>query len=167
MYALDSSVRQGFSRAKEDIETLRQENKELRAMIREMQYRLDNQPASPVIPEAQQIAVNGNLKSALKEVLREMNVYQQHQSPASRQEDDSVARFGIDKKTLIKAKILEAVDHAPIALPRLKELMVDQQRYCSKASFYRYFEELKREEKVSLIEVNGRSVVRSAVEVYT
>ena len=156
MYASESSVRESFLRAKQDIEGLRQENRELRAMVFGLMEKLQEQ--KPVVDEPQPIA-GGDLKSALKEALAEMG--------ARAPEADSIGKFGLDKKAVIKAKILETVGHAPVMLPRLKEIMVDQNDYCSKASFYRYFDELKREEKVSLIEMNGRTIVRSnRVEVY-
>ena len=164
MYASDSSVREGFSRAKQDIESLRQENQELRAMILELKGQL-GQPEA-IASEPQSI-VGGDIKAALKEALAEMAAHER-KTPAVLISDDSISRFDLDKKAIIKAKILETVEHAPVMLPRLKEIVVDQNRYCSKASFYRYFDELKRDEKVSIVEMNGRTIVRSnRIQVYT
>lgn len=174
MYASDSSVRDGFSRAKQDIESLRKENQELRAMIEELREGLHGQPEAqePVRPSISSDVTSiptGDIKAVLKEVLAEMAAYQEKRSILqTTASDESLSRFDLDKKAVIKAKIIDAVAHAPMVLSRLKELVVDQNKYCSKASFYRYFEELKDEEKVSIVTTNGRNVVRAnQIEVYS
>lgn len=198
MYALEHSVRESFLRARQDIEALRQENAALKTMVLELKEQLAAEKADiqkeaslkeaslNVSPEPQPVQASGDIKTALKEVLAEFQLYenqlygkkQAKQAPsatvpsenilgAAVASPDSITRFGLDKKAVIKAKILEIIEHAPVVLPRLKEIIVDQQQYCSKASFYRYFEELQREERVSSITVNGRNVVRSGrMEVY-
>ncbi len=174
MYASDSSVREGFSRAKQDIEALRQENQGLRAMIGELRQGLQEQQEKEDIlssssPEATPIPSGSDIKTVLKEVLAEMATYQEKRSILQMAaSDESLSRFDLDKKAVIKAKIIDAVAHAPMVLSRLKELVVDQNKYCSKASFYRYFEELRNEEKVSIVTMNGRNVVRAdRIEVYS
>ncbi len=162
MYAIDSSVREGFSRAKQDIEALRQENHELRAIIMELKERM--QEEQPTIVSEPQPIQGGDIKAAIKEALSEMGAYDRKTVAI---QDDSMSRFGLDKKAVIKAKILETIQHAPVLLPRLKEIVVDQNKYCSKASFYRYMDELKKEEKADLIMVNDRTLVRPKMEVYS
>ncbi|MBT7497650.1 hypothetical protein HN662_04930, partial [Candidatus Woesearchaeota archaeon] len=51
-----------------------------------------------------------------------------------------------NKKGIIKQKILDLLDQG-ISVIEVKDKIVDQQKYCAKASFYRYLEELKREDK--------------------
>ena len=52
MYALDNSVREGFLRAKQDIESLRKENQELRTLILHLQEKITNGlPASKHLGE--------------------------------------------------------------------------------------------------------------------
>lgn len=176
MYALASSVRDGFSRAKQDIEKLRNENQELRAMILEFKEGLRAQEQvgqRTIFSEPQAIQAGGDIKEVLRDVLAEMKAYQEKHAPSlpaaivQYGSNDSLSRFDLDKKAVIKTKILEVIEHAPVMLPRLKEIIVDQNRYCSKASFYRYFEELKDKEQVSLVSMNSRNIVRSnRVEVY-
>ncbi len=173
MYASDSSVRDGFSRAKQDIEALRKENQDLRVMIEELRQGLHRQPEwqEPVQPSISSEVTSipaGDIRTVLKEVLVEMATYQEKRSILQMAvSDESLSRFDLDKKAVIKVKIIEAVAHAPMVLSRLKELVVDQNKYCSKASFYRYFEELRNEEKVSIVTTNGRNVVRAnQIEVY-
>ena len=41
----------------------------------------------------------------------------------------------------------------------VKGIIVNQMKYCSKASFYRYAEELRKENKIEYIQVNEKTVV--------
>lgn len=60
-----------------------------------------------------------------------------------------------NKKRMIKNKILETIKFRPnLAVPDLKEIIVDIQKYCSKASFYRYMEELKNQDYILINEEN-------------
>ncbi len=57
-----------------------------------------------------------------------------------------------NKKGIIKQKIIEQLEINQ-SIPEIKEIIVDQQKYCSKASFYRYIEELKRNGKINKMEI--------------
>lgn len=59
-----------------------------------------------------------------------------------------------NKKRLIKNKILEAIKNKPLAIPEVKEIIVDRHAYCSKASFYRYLEELKQHDFIHITNQN-------------
>lgn len=48
-----------------------------------------------------------------------------------------------NKKEIIKQKMLEIISNKKVSVPELKEEIVDYNRYCSKASFYRYYNDLK------------------------
>ena len=52
-------------------------------------------------------------------------------------------KFRQNKKQIIKQKIIETVKTKPLPLADLKYLIVNQLEYCSKASFYRYIEDMK------------------------
>ncbi len=58
-------------------------------------------------------------------------------------EREVMKKFNRSKKYIIKHKILEVVKTRQVTIPELKEIIVDQEEYCSKASFYRYLEEMK------------------------
>ena len=59
-------------------------------------------------------------------------------------------KFRRHKKEMIKHKIIETVRVKRMALPELKEFVVDQMDYCSKATFYRYYDELRKEGSITL-----------------
>ena len=151
------AIKESFARAKRDIsvnsdriEELEKENMELKGIIYSMNQKIEDNE-----PEAETISVkDGNIKTAIREALAEMDV-------VSEKAKDDIARFNLTKKDIIKAKIMEVVETQNVMLPKLKEIIVDNNKFCSKASFYRYFEELKAEDKVAIIQINNKSIVRS------
>ena len=52
-------------------------------------------------------------------------------------------KFRRNKKSIIKQKIIDTVKINSMSLADLKYYIVDQLNFCSKASFYRYIEEMK------------------------
>lgn len=67
-----------------------------------------------------------------------------------------MSKFKRNKKLLIKNKILEVIKSKELSIPELKEIVVDQFNYCSKASFYRYVEELKHHDFIHI----GNNIVK-------
>ena len=64
-----------------------------------------------------------------------------------------------NKKLIIKNKILELANEKRLSLPEIKDILVDQDQLCSKATFYRYIERLKKRELISEIDINERKVI--------
>jgi len=62
-----------------------------------------------------------------------------------------IHKFRRHKKEIIKNKIMETVRLKRVMLPELKEIIVDQMVYCSKATFYRYYDELRKEGTISIL----------------
>lgn len=58
------------------------------------------------------------------------------------------------KKEVIKQEIVLRLDSTNMPLKELKKEFVDIRKYCSKASFYRYVQELKKELKIEKISIN-------------
>ena len=66
-----------------------------------------------------------------------------------------MSTFKRNKKRIIKNKIIEEIRiHSHLTIPEIKEVIVDQHNYCSKATFYRYIEELKRHDFIHITEHN-------------
>ena len=68
-------------------------------------------------------------------------------------------QFDKKRKDIIKHKILELSSQSQMTLPELKEIIVDQSGYCSKASFYRYIERMKLRSQIDFVELNGISII--------
>ena len=62
--------------------------------------------------------------------------------PQDRLKVEVMTKFNRNKKNIIKKKIMDLMDRLEVA--EIKDVIVDQQRYCSKATFYRYVEEIKK-----------------------
>lgn len=60
------------------------------------------------------------------------------------------------KKQVIKNKIVEQIKQQRYTTNQLKLHIVDDRNYCSKASFYRYIQELKDEKRIHTISINKK-----------
>lgn len=74
-----------------------------------------------------------------------------------------ITKFKRNKKLILKNKILEVIKSNLLSIPELKDVIVDQYRYCSKASFYRYIEELKQHDFIHIS--NNTIKIKPLVEV--
>ena len=83
------------------------------------------------------VLFQNNQKEIIKQALEEFTNKKQN---SLKSEFDR--KFRKNKKQIIKQKILESAKTTPI-LADLKYYIVNQLEYCSKASFYRYIEEMK------------------------
>jgi hypothetical protein len=77
-------------------------------------------------------------KDIIKQALTEFT-QETEKSPLKSEFD---RKFNRNKKQIIKQKILETAKTTP-KVADLKYYIVNQLKYCSKASFYRYIEEMK------------------------
>ena len=82
----------------------------------------------------------------LREQVRSLSVLPARTIEKPSLEQEVAKKLNRNKKEVIKHKMSELLDQG-ISVIEVKDRIVDQQRYCAKASFYRYLEELKRENK--------------------
>lgn len=73
----------------------------------------------------------------LKEELRALKT----QKPQGLQKE-VMRKFKRKQKDIIKGKIIEIAQGRDLRIAELKEMIVDDHEYCSKATFYRYIQEL-------------------------
>ena len=79
-----------------------------------------------------------NQKDIIKEALEEFT-----NQKNSGLKSEVMRKFNKNKKNLVKQKILDIIKTKQIPLADLKFYIVDQLNYCSKASFYRYIDDMK------------------------
>ncbi|MFH1399215.1 MAG: hypothetical protein ABIG95_03825 [Candidatus Woesearchaeota archaeon] len=70
-----------------------------------------------------------------------------------------VRQYRRNRKGLIKQRILGLIKEKEYSLPELKDLVVDEKHYCSKASFYRYIGELRKDGRISVAGVEGNESI--------
>jgi len=90
------------------------------------------------------------IKQALKEFIKERE--------EDRLKQEIMRKYRKNRKNIIKQKILETIKLKPMLLEDLKYYIVDQLKYCSKASFYRYIKEMK-----DLIEIKNKVVYPAGI----
>jgi len=106
----------------------------------------------------EQIISKEDIKLLIKESLQEyLKVQDKKLEPkkGSRLQLQMLKKLGKNKKVIIKQKIMDTISSRNISLPELKEIIVDDSNYCSKATFYRYIEELRKRGILDIIEVNN------------
>ncbi|MGB9748426.1 MAG: hypothetical protein ACP5OZ_00220 [Candidatus Woesearchaeota archaeon] len=100
-------------------------------------------------------------KELVKEAVREaMNEFKKENSGLK---NEILRNFRKKRKNIIKKKILEVIKENGIELPDLKYFIVDQLSYCSKASFYRYLEELKKQGLIMITNINNKNIVLKSI----
>ncbi len=80
------------------------------------------------------------------------NSIKQREEASSRVETRQEIQIFMSKKDQIKHYIQQLLRERQRSTIGLKTQLVDQERLCSKASFYRYMEELRTERKIQIIE---------------
>lgn len=153
----EKAIRDAFRNAKADILTNTQHLEDMQRQIIALQnqvYSLQEKlgqamqaPASGQLPPS-----SSDLKAMLRDILKDMDV-----QSASRKITPSL---DLNKKSAVKDKILDALQQSSLALPRLKDRIVDEFGYCSKASFYRYMDELRQEGKILIDETLHGAIVK-------
>jgi hypothetical protein len=112
---IKEALKESFDRIREDIISLKDENRELKERISQLENKKPDK---------------------LKE--------------------DFLRTFERKKKDLIKNKILELAGQN-MTVPEIKDIVVDRENYCSKATFYRYIDRLK--DRLGFIEVNEKKII--------
>jgi len=99
------------------------------------------------------LEINQQLADQVSELNKGLN------AKSSGPKSELARQFKKNQKSLIQQRILSLIERAEYSLPDLKMIIVDQKRYCSKATFYRYVSELEKSKLVSMAEVNGENIV--------
>lgn len=69
-----------------------------------------------------------------------------------------------NKKESIKERIIKEISQKRLSTYQVKEIIVNEQQLCSKATFYRYVKELKKEKNVDVLGVNNKEFLYARIE---
>lgn len=86
---------------------------------------------------------------------------QQRQKSIDILEKEAVKEVNLNRREIIKKKIEEELKQRELGAKELKILFVDELEYCSKATFYRYLESLRKEQRIDSIKINGKEYLCS------
>ncbi|MBW2998816.1 hypothetical protein KY321_04720 [Candidatus Woesearchaeota archaeon] len=134
---LKSVLKDSFSKIKKDMDDLSSEVKMLRQ---------ENNSLKEIM----------NTQTLNNEKLNERIMKLETDANKDTLKEEFMSKINKNKKKIIKQKILEYVKLKNLPIPEIKEIIVDQQRYCSKATFYRYIEDLKKSNEINNISINEK-----------
>ncbi len=115
-----NAIAEAFSKIKEDILRL---NNEIYELKKEQKKNSGKQEIDPEL-----------IKQIVKETLK--NLPQRKESPL-------VRKINKKRKSLLTSRILSLAEKKNMTLPEIKDIIVDSENLCSKATFYRYMDKLK------------------------
>ena len=130
IHQLKQELRNSFSNIKEDITSNSYKIQKLVNQNKELKKTIDE--LKKIIKEL----TNNQTKDLLKE--------------------DMLTKIKRNRKEIVKAKILELVQTERYSIPEIKDIVVDRDNYCSKATFYRYISELKN--RIEEIKIGDKQI---------
>jgi hypothetical protein len=73
--------------------------------------------------------------------------------------DNLVKKINKNRKSLLKNRIQMLAEQKKLSVSEIKDILVDHEGLCSKATFYRYIEKMKEKGLIDLITINDSEVV--------
>lgn len=145
---LKNSLRESFAKVKKDIATHDSEIKEIKDLLSELNNKLDL-----LIKNDKEKACLSNFPHETRGSQKVVSVRHQRDNNL---EMEFLRKLKRNKKNVIKSKILEYIQTEKMNRSQLKSLIVDQLKYCSKASLYRYLKEMIYEGQINLVTSNEK-----------
>ena len=141
---LRQSLKESFTRVKKDISTHDSEIKEIKQLITTLNEKIDEL--------IKNVIDKRSLSNFPQETKGSQKIVSVRQNRDSNLEAEFLKKFKKNKKNIIKSKILSLIKDNKLDRSQLKSLLVDQLNYCSKASFYRYLQEMLYEGQISKVD---------------
>ena len=141
---MDELIKESFRRVREDFE---KRDNELALIKTEL-----NALKQQLIPKL--LETNQRILERLEEL--------ESRLPVKRDvlKEQLLQRYTRKRREIVMDKILEVVAYRELTLPELKTIIVDENSYCSRSSFYRYVDFLRRIKRIEVVEVNGVELVK-------
>ncbi len=73
--------------------------------------------------------------------------------------DRMIKKINRSKKAIIRSRVLELASFSNLSVAEMKEIVVDNEHMCSKATFYRYIDRLKARNMISEMQIQERMVI--------
>lgn len=174
-----AQVKKSFSVCKNDIESLKVENGELRSKLSDQTNQIEDLKTKlKGLMYAIEILKGSDLSGVVSgkdfkddvvsSNLRENQSFVQTNDDlglqgSSRREDpyEELLKFKarINKKDMLKNKLIAMINEHGSLLSEVKFLFVKQQNYCSNATFYNYLKELELEKKIVIRRERNRNYI--------
>jgi hypothetical protein len=73
--------------------------------------------------------------------------------------DNLVKKINKNRKSILKNRIQMLAEQKKLSVSEIKDVLVDHEGLCSKATFYRYIEKMKDKGLIDLVKINDSEVV--------
>ncbi len=147
-----SLLMESFSRIKEDImslkselDMLRKENKKILEENLEFKKKLSTSTEKNIVQE--------DISKIITEAVKKM------QLPKKENTNSFFKKINKKRKSFITNRIQLLGEQKNLSLSDVKDIVVDQEGLCSKATFYRYIEKLKNRQIIDFIKINEDEVM--------
>jgi hypothetical protein len=149
-----AAVQAAFHKIKEDMErmahelqSLKLEHQNLKQENLSLKGMLTNRPDEQPVSESDNIA--RIVRETLKNIQPQKHTVQHH----------LIKKINKGKKSLILSRILSLAEKKNMSSAEIKDIVVDHELLCSKATFYRYIEKMKQRSMIDLLRINEMEVV--------
>ena len=141
---------ESFSKIKEDILRL---NQELYSLKQEHKLTLEENLNLKKTVSAK-IMDDDDIARIVQETMKQM------QRKTKNSFSESMAqKLNKKRKNILKNRIEILAEQKNLSLPEIKEILVDQEGLCSKATFYRYIEKMKKKGMIDFMKIDDIEVV--------
>ncbi len=145
-----NALLESFLRIKEDIAKL---NSELYAL------KLEHKKMLQENIELKKKQGNTHLdKEAIREIVSE-TLKKIHPLPKNKINDHLLKKLNKKRKSIIKNRIHLLAEQKNMSLSEIKEILVDEEGLCSKATFYRYIDRMKSKGMIEFAKINDEEII--------
>ena len=143
------AIQEAFSKIKIDMVKLNQEIYDLKKEQKKLME--ENLQLKNYISNSNN---NGNgidqdmISKIVKETLKNVNT-----------NGNTIKKFNKKRKSLVLSRIASLASRKNLSIPEIKERIVDNDSLCSKATFYRYVNKMKKQGMIDIIKINEAEVL--------
>ena len=145
-FQMGDLIREGFQKVREDFEKKDRELSDIRNELNSLKNQFNE-----ILPSL--LETNKQILGRLEA----MEISLQKRDPLR---EHVIKKFPKRRKQVVLNKILELVARKESTLTELKAVMVDELNYCSRASFYRYVDYLKKLNRVEIVSINNIDLIK-------
>jgi hypothetical protein len=140
-----SRIKDDISNLKSELDLLKKENKKILEENQELKKRIISNKDAPMGKET--------ISDIVAETVKNLQLTKKSSN------DPFLKKINKKKKVYITNRIQLIAEQKSHSLPDLKELIVDQEGLCSKATFYRYIERMKKKQIIDFIKIEDEEVI--------
>jgi hypothetical protein len=149
-------IKEDISRHDSDIAKLKSDSSKLDSEIYELKIEFKKILEGVILMKKEEpMQEKQDVASIVAEVMKIVS-----NSPAKKKPVDPILKkINKNRKSIIKNRIQLLAEQKKLGVSDIKDIIVDQEALCSKATFYRYIEKMKDKGLIDLVKINDSEVV--------